>query len=84
VRSYELQSLPNRTAVILLQGNGEVAVHRIRTPDMPLAPVTRIGPIDGLVDLERLIAPPPAEDVPALNIFDRLRAQQISLMEEED
>lgn len=84
VRSYELQSLPNRSAVVLLQGNGAVTVQRLRTPDMPIAPVTRIGPIDGLADLERLIAPPPAEDAPTLNIFDRLRAQQISLMVEEE
>ncbi len=84
VRGYELQNLPNRHAVILLQGNGAGTVHRMQTLDLPLTLVAEVGGLDGLRDLDRLIEPPPTEDEPTLNIFDRLRVQQISSVGEEE
>jgi hypothetical protein len=84
VRGYELQSLPNRHAVILLQGNGAGTLHRMQTLDLPLTLVTQVSGLDGMRDLDRLIAPPPAEDEPTLSIFDRLRAQPIAPIGEEE
>jgi hypothetical protein len=84
IRSYELMSLPNRSVIVLRQGNGQSTMQRMRTLDLPQQLVTQLGPLDGLADLNRLIAPPPAEPEPTLSIVERLRLTQQILPKEED
>lgn len=84
IRGYELQSLPNRSAVVLRQGNGASTLQGMRTLDMPQSFVTQVGPLDGLRDLNELIAPPPPEPEPSLSIVDRLRLMQPHLAKKEE
>jgi hypothetical protein len=81
IRSYELMSLPNRTAIVLQRGRGPLQRDLIHTLDMPTELVTRVGTLDGLADLERLTTPPPPSDAPGLGILDRLRLRQLELAE---
>jgi len=81
IRSYELMSLPNRTALVVQRGQGPLQRTRIRTLDMPLEFVTQIGSLDGLADLDRLTRPQSAEPEPGLGVLERLRLQLLELGE---
>lgn len=72
--AYTLCSLPSREAYVVQRGAGEPKAVRMRTVDMDVTPLTRLGPLNGLADLRRLTALPPAEPAPSLGLLERLRA----------
>jgi hypothetical protein len=76
IRAYEVMDAPNRTAFVLSRGNGPAV--RMRTPDMPLEPVTALGRLDGLVDLNRLTTPAPVLEEPVSSLFERIKALRMA------
>lgn len=82
ITAQRLQTLPNRSALVLRQGKGEPRVDEIRSLDMPLEWVTRAGALDGMAQLERWCTPQGSEQEPALNLLDRLRLRVPASTEE--